>query len=380
MKILTIIGARPQIIKSSAISRAVAKRKGEIEEVVVHTGQHYDKEMSEVFFEELSIPQPKYNLNIGSGKHGEQTAKMITGIEELLEKEKPDAMLVYGDTNSTLAGAVATSKIHIPLVHVEAGLRSYNKRMPEEVNRIMADHVSTMLMCPTETALKTLEKEGFSLNNKAPFDIDNPAVMFSGDVMYDNAVHFAEIAQEKNLQFEKVNIDSDDFILVTVHRDYNTDQAGRLEGIIEGLMEISEKFKVKVLFPIHPRTKNKIENLKNKNLTQKFLNHQNIEITLPVPFLDLVKLMTNSKMIVSDSGGVQKEAFFFKKPCLVLRTETEWTELVENGNNLLCESDKKEMVEKFEILFNKTDYTFPEFYGNGAASDFIIEQIIKHLN
>jgi UDP-GlcNAc3NAcA epimerase len=379
MKILTIIGARPQIIKSSAISRAVAKRANEIEEIVVHTGQHYDKEMSDVFFDELSIPQPKYNLNIGSGKHGQQTGKMIAGIEELLEIEKPNAILVYGDTNSTLAGAVAASKIHIPIVHVEAGLRSYNKRMPEEVNRIMADHVSTMLMCPTNTALETLKGEGFKLDNQAPYNIDNPAVFFSGDVMYDNAVHFETLADKKELNLGKLEVGKDYFILVTVHRDYNTDQADRLENILEGLIAISEKYQLKVVFPIHPRTKGKVEALDNKQLVNRFLNHKNIEITLPMPFLDLVKMMSKATLIVSDSGGVQKEAYFFKKPCLVLRTETEWTELVENGNNLLCESDKEEMLSKFDILFNKKDYTFPSFYGNGNASEFIIDQIITHI-
>ena len=263
IKIVTIIGARPQIIKAAALSRAIStKFQNSITEIIVHTGQHYDENMSNVFFTELNIPHPNYNLNVGSGSHGKQTAKMIEGIEEILIKEKPNAIVLYGDTNSTLAGGIAASKIHVPIVHIEAGLRSFNKAMPEEVNRILCDHISTLLFSPTITGYNNLLKEGFKENNNAPYNANNPKIYHCGDVMYDNSLHFSSLANTNTSIISKLNLIPNQFILATIHRNNNTDEPLSLNALFESLHYISKKNNLKVVLPLHPRT----ANLLDKNL------------------------------------------------------------------------------------------------------------------
>lgn len=379
-KIITIVGARPQIIKSSAISRAVSgKFQGQLEEIIVHTGQHYDENMSDVFFNEMKIPRPKYNLKVGSGGHGAQTAKMLEGLEKIFLDEKPDAVLVYGDTNSTIAGALAASKIHIPVIHVEAGLRSFNKQMPEEVNRIACDHMSTLLFTPTKTGLDNLAKEGFSLENRESADMNHPVVFHCGDIMYDNSLHFSEVSNEKSQLMQELGVEADQFILCTIHRDSNTDIAEHLNGIFRALLKIQTQSKMQIVLPLHPRTKKKMEELLTSDLKNQLAQNANIQIIDPAGFLDIIALEKNAAMLVTDSGGLQKEAFFFKKPCIILRPQTEWVEIVENGNAILTDFDEARILAAYTALSEKTDYTYPAFYGDGKAAEFICEQINKLL-
>lgn len=380
MKIITIIGARPQIIKSAAISRAIRNHfSTEIKEIIVHTGQHYDENMSEVFFDELSIPRPDYNLNVGSGSHGVQTARMLEGIENIILTEKPDALVVYGDTNSTVAGGLASSKLHIPLVHIEAGLRSFNKKMPEEINRIMCDHVSTLLFSPTVKGIENLAKEGFDLNAKPPFSIDHPKVYHCGDIMYDNSIYFSQVSDQNSKILADLGIEGD-FILSTIHRNNNTDDPERLQAIFGALIEIAEENKIPVVLPLHPRTKKMMELNLTPELSAQLTSSKYIRIIPPVSFLDVIALEKNASFIVTDSGGVQKEAFFFEKPCIILRSETEWVEIVENGNAILCDADKNRILNAYKKLANNKDLTYPQLFGDGEAATFICQEIVKHLS
>ncbi|OYT15685.1 MAG: UDP-N-acetylglucosamine 2-epimerase (non-hydrolyzing), partial [Bacteroidetes bacterium 4572_77] len=296
MKIVTIIGARPQIIKAAALSRAIKNHfQQQIEEILVHTGQHYDANMSEVFFTELQIPKPHYNLGVGSGKHGEQTAKMISGIENILLEENPQAIVLYGDTNSTLAAAIAASKIHIPVVHIEAGLRSYNKSMPEEINRIMCDHVSTLLFSPTATGFNNLLKEGFKKDQNPPFSANHPKIVHCGDVMYDNSLYFSELAKTNSKILEKYNIQHNDFVLGTIHRDHNTDDSQRLAAIFEALLEIAKD--QMIVLPLHPRTAKKMKEMLQDALLEEIENQENLLLIPPVSFLDMVMLESAASLI-----------------------------------------------------------------------------------
>ena len=377
-KIVTIIGARPQIIKAAALSRAIQNHfQEQLKEIIVHTGQHYDANMSEVFFEELSIPRPNYNLNVGSGRHGEQTAKMIQGIEDILISEKPDALILYGDTNSTLAGAIAASKIHIPIVHIEAGLRSFNKSMPEEINRIMCDHASTLLFSPTPTGYHNLLNEGFKELEEGPFNADHPKVYHCGDVMYDNSLHFSALAKEKSSIFVDEQLEVGSFILGTIHRDNNTDIPERLTAIFEALLEIAQEHKI--ILPLHPRTKKKMQEVLSFDLLNQITNCQNLQMIAPVSFLDMVKLEESSKMIITDSGGVQKESFFFKKPCLILRPETEWVEIVEAGAAKICDADKDIILKSYHEFKANPPQNFEGIFGNGQAAEFICGEILTWL-
>lgn len=380
-KIVTIIGARPQIIKAAAISRAIKNSfSAEIKEIIVHTGQHYDENMSKIFFDELGIPKPHYNLKIGSGSHGLQTAEMIKGIEEILIKEGPSYLLIYGDTNSTVAGSLAASKIHIPVIHIEAGLRSYNKSMPEEINRILSDHVSSLLFCPTESAIENLKEEGFDYSpDQTEASIDNPAVIKSGDVMLDNTLHFKSIAAERSKILSDNDLQSGNFILTTCHRPSNTDSEENINSIFEALLDIAENGNLKVVLPIHPRTQKCFEAYVGEDLKSKIENSSQFKIIPPVSFLDMIQLEANAKMIVTDSGGVQKEAYFLEKPCVVLREETEWIELVQNGNAILTGPDKARILNAYSEL-NSRSFTFPEFYGNGKASEGICTDILRLLD
>ena len=349
MKIITVIGARPQFIKAAAVS---SKLRQKHEEILVHTGQHYDNNMSDIFFTELGIPKPNYNLNIGSGNHGFQTGKMLMKLEELYLKEKPDLILVYGDTNSTLAGALTASKLLIPIAHIEAGLRSFNMNMPEEQNRVLTDHISKYLFAPTDTAVKNLKNENITKN-----------VYNTGDVMFDAIKLFKEKALKTSSVLKENNITPNGYILSTIHRAENTNDIARLKNIIDALNE-SDKA---IVLPLHPRT-------------HKFINdygikiNTNIKIIEPVGYLDMINLENNAQKIVTDSGGVQKEAYFMKKPCITMRDETEWVETVENGWNIITGSNKEKILDAI-INFNPTGEQKMVF-GLGNAADIISEKLI----
>ena len=376
IKILTIIGARPQIIKAAALSRAIKNNYSDkITEVIVHTGQHYDAAMSQVFFDELSIPAPDYNLNVGSGSHGKQTATMIIGIEEILLKEKPNCIVLYGDTNSTLAGGIAASKIHVPVVHIEAGLRSFNKKMPEEINRIMCDHVSTLLFSPTQTGYKNLINEGFDETAKAPFNADNPNIYHCGDVMLDNSLHFAEVAESNTSILKELALEKNNFVLATIHRDSNTDQPKRLNALFKALNKIATQNNVKVVLPLHPRTNKILQQNLEADLYSTVASSNNILILPPASFLEMIALEKNAAIIVTDSGGVQKEAFFFNKPCIILRSETEWTELVEQGNAIIADADENKIVESYNYFMKNKELVFKPVFGDGKAAEFICSEI-----
>jgi len=351
MKITTIIGARPQFIKAATVSRAIITHKADINEVIIHTGQHYDKNMSEVFFDELDIPKPNYNLGVGGGTHGQNTGRMLEGIEKVLLDEKPDWVLVYGDTDSTLAGALAASKLHIPVAHVEAGLRSYNTNMPEEINRILTDRISQYLFCPTSTAVNNLKKEGY--------DHHNAEVIMTGDVMLDAAMYYAKKAKKPKIDLKE------NFVLATVHRAENTDNLEKLTNIIEALNEINQE--TQVVLPLHPRTKKIIETNNIKT---------DCTIVDPVSYLEMVYLLKNTELVMTDSGGLQKEAYFFKKPCITFRDETEWVELIDGNHNSLVQTDKDSIIEKFNHFVFSQDFS-KKVYGEGDSSMVIIDILIN---
>ena len=375
IRLVNLVGARPQIIKASAVSRAIGSaRRGDIEEIVVHTGQHYDRKMSEVFFEELRIPPPNVNLDVGSGPHGRQTALMITRLEELFRKEKPDIIVVYGDTNSTLAGALAAVKMHIPVVHIEAGMRSFDKKMPEEINRIMTDHVSTLLFSPTIAGFKNLVREGFTPENSPPYTINNPKIYHSGDIMYDNSLFFGALAEKKRSLLEELDVEENRFILATIHRESNTDDAERLKAIFRALKDLSATYGLPFVIPLHPRTVKALKTLPG-GFYREISRERTLKIIPPVSFLEMILLEKTAALIMTDSGGVQKESHFFGKACLVLRPRTEWVELVDNGTVILVDADAEKIRKGFEALYGREDLTFPEFYGDGHTAGFICREI-----
>lgn len=353
MKIVTIIGARPQFIKAAVVSRIIAQTEG-VEEIIIHTGQHFDSNMSDVFFEEMSIPHPQYNLNINGLGHGAMTGQMLEKIEEVLLKEKPDWVLVYGDTNSTLAGALAAKKLHIKVAHVEAGLRSFNIDMPEEVNRILTDRISDILFCPTTTAVHNLIKEGYENINSEIKEV--------GDVMQDAALFYETKAKKPNEEIPN------SFALCTVHRAENTDNSDRLKSIFSALEEISKI--TPVVLPLHPRTKAKLTNINYD------FKKSNIRFISPVGYLEMVWLLSNCRFVLTDSGGLQKEAYFFSKPCVTMRDETEWVELVENGFNKLAGADYETIIALAKEANENTNLDFTiRLYGNGDAGKIIIENL-----
>lgn len=353
MKLLTVVGARPQFIKAAPVSRELRKVHREI---LVHTGQHYDYQMSEVFFKELDIPAPDYNLEVGSGSHGVQTGQMMIRLEEVVLKERPDCVLVYGDTNSTLAGALVASKLHIPVAHVEAGLRSFNKAMPEEINRVLTDHVSDLLFAPTDTATKNLAKEGIT-----------KGVHQVGDVMHDAVLYNFKIAEEKSDILKKLSLDPQKYLLATIHRASNTDDKDQLGAIIHGFSGIGEK----IVFPLHPRTQGKIKEL---GLSESLRQAKNVHVIDPVGYLDMLILEKNARLILTDSGGVQKEAYFFKVPCITLREETEWVETVESGWNCLLQK-----YENLAVLVKQRNAPLehPNLYGNGDSAEKILHKLLS---
>lgn len=380
LKILTVIGARPQIIKAAAISRAIRNHFiDRIQEIIVHTGQHYDNSMSQVFIDELGLPQPDYNLEIGSAPHGEQTATMIMGIEMLLEKETPDYLVVYGDTNSTLAGAIAASKLHIPIVHIEAGLRSFNKSMPEEINRILCDHVSSLLFTPTLSGFNNLIKEGFSDKTKAPHTADNPGLFHCGDVMCDNSIYFEKVSKEKSKIVETLGLTEKKFILTTLHRNNNTDQTERLKAIFKALNKITSENKIQLLLPLHPRTRKALDNHSGDTFVDELKSNPLIKLIEPVSFLDMIQLESHCQMVITDSGGVQKEAYFFKKPCIVLRSETEWVEIISAGSGIIVDADESKIINAYCSLKEKAStFEYPPIFGDGTAAEFICQTILEN--
>lgn len=369
IKILTVIGARPQIIKAAAISRTIRDFfPDKIEEKILHTGQHYDANMSQVFFDELGIPAPDYNLGVGSGAHGEQTAKMISGIEQIFRDGHFDGIILYGDTNSTLAGAVAAAKMQVPVFHIEAGLRSYNMMMPEEQNRIVCDHLSSVLFAPTQTAMDNLAMEGLTESQTRFGNGKGRVVVNSGDVMYDNALYFGAVAEQKSIILKRLNVNPEEYILATIHRDFNTDNPERIDSIFKAISMISDKGNIPVVLPLHPRTK--------KYLPDHFSDK--IIIVPPASFYDILTLEKNAKIVITDSGGVQKEAFFFGKPSIILRRETEWVEIIQHNAGILADADFDRIVNAYEILSGHA-VDFPPLFGDGHAAQKVIQSIIQYI-
>ncbi|MEQ9592886.1 MAG: UDP-N-acetylglucosamine 2-epimerase (non-hydrolyzing) [Cyclobacteriaceae bacterium] len=354
MKVLTILGARPQFIKAATVSRAFAKIG--ITEVIIHTGQHFDRNMSAVFFQEMEIPQPHYNLEISGLSHGAMTGRMLEQAENVILKEKPDCVLVYGDTNSTLAGALAAAKLHIPIAHVEAGLRSFEMKMPEEVNRILTDRISSYLFCPTSTAVANLEREGFS-----NFGCE---IIQCGDVMYDAVLHYKDKITEKSTILDDVGIEHKSFVLATVHRAENTDNPDRLKAICDALNQIDSQ--VKVILPMHPRT---------KSLLDKHDIKLNVSIIEPVGYFDMLALLSRCELVMTDSGGLQKEAYFFSKYCITLRDQTEWVELVEAKANFLTGAKTSLITSSFDRLIKAEKLTTSPLYGDGHAASKIAARL-----
>jgi UDP-GlcNAc3NAcA epimerase len=367
MKLATVIGARPQFIKAAAVSREINNHnlrndKRHVAEVLVHTGQHYDHNMSQVFFDELEIRAPHYNLGVGSGKHGEMTGKMLARIEEVLLEEKPDLALVYGDTNSTLAGALAAAKLHIPVAHVEAGLRSYNKKMPEEINRLLTDHVSSLLFAPTEAAMTNLQKEGISYG-----------VVKSGDVMYDAFLFYQKLSFKRSKLLSELDLQPKSYFLATIHRQENTDDRERLTNIFKAFNAIGEE-KCPLVIPLHPRTRNFLNRFKID-----FISNAHIRAIEPIGYLDMIQLESNARIIFTDSGGVQKEAYFAGVPCVTLRDETEWVETVQSGVNFIAGADMNATVEAYKKALSIDVKLKNGIYGDGHAAEKIVESLVAHV-
>jgi UDP-GlcNAc3NAcA epimerase len=364
VKIVTIVGARPQFVKAAVVSRVIKAQSqehaasGSIREILVHTGQHFDDNMSEVFFREMEIPRPAINLNISGGSHGRMTGRMLEAIESVLLDEKPDWLLVYGDTNSTLAGALAAAKLGIPIAHVEAGLRSFNRAMPEELNRILTDHAAELLFAPTQVAVDHLRHEG----------IDESRIERVGDVMFDAVLHYRDRAMQQSRILQNTSLEPRSFVLATVHRAENTDSPARLQGIIDGLSRVAEQHTV--VLPLHPRTRQVLER-------QGLLDRAAATLTLidPVGYFDMLQLEAAASVIASDSGGVQKEAYFHGVPCVTLRDETEWTELVDAGANTLVGADAQRIEQAITQAWGQTIGEV-QLYGDGHAGQQIIERLL----
>jgi UDP-GlcNAc3NAcA epimerase len=355
LKIITIVGARPQFVKAAIFSHEISKYE-DIDEKIIHTGQHFDENMSKIFFDEMKIPRPDYNLEINSLSHGAMTGRMLEKIEEILIENRPDYLVVFGDTNSTLAGALAASKLHIKVIHIEAGLRSFNMKMPEEQNRILTDRLSSFLFCPTDHAIKNLQDEGYN-----SFDC---TIVKSGDVMNDAALHYAKL--DKELSFKNDKIIEGKFILATIHRAENTDSKERIEAIIKALNKINKE--IPIVMPVHPRTKNIFKNL---DIECEFIQID------PVGYLDMIYLLKNCQMVMTDSGGLQKEAYFFSKNCVTLRDQTEWVELLDGGYNELVGADEVKILAGFEKMKKSKKEFNPSLYGSGKACEVIVNTLRK---
>jgi len=385
LKVLSIVGARPQFIKASPVIRAIDKNninnQSKIQHILVHTGQHYDENMSRIFFDELDIPRPEYNLEVGSGTHGEQTAKMMQRIETVLINERPSMTIVYGDTNSTLAGALTAAKLLIPVAHVEAGLRSYNKKMPEEINRVLTDHVSNLLFCPSISAVNNLYKEGFTNVMESGFEIKNgfnlsrsisqPLAINIGDVMFDSILKYAKLADISSDILAKLGLEKKEYVLATLHRAENTDNKERLRSIFEALRKINKD--IKLILPLHPRTR--------KVVNESRIDISGLEVIEPVSYLDMIRLEKNAKVICTDSGGMQKEAYFCRVPCITLRDETEWEETLESGWNRLVDAKPDRIRTCLEDVLSDSWDSKPQVsqYGDGKAAEKIFRVISSIL-
>lgn len=395
MKIVTVVGARPQFIKAAVVSRAIADYQQQsaspsapVREIILHTGQHFDENMSQIFFEELDIPPPTYNLGIAETSHGAMTGRMLEGIEEILFREQPDWVVVYGDTNSTLAGALAAAKLQIPVAHVEAGLRSFNRAMPEEINRIVTDHVASLLFCPTQAAVENLKGEGFQSFLEPPHEAEGwpkdlaaslrsmrPArsslVCQVGDVMYDAALYYGSKADRVSKVLGELRMQPRGYVLATVHRAENTDNPERLGNIFSGLRRLARE--MPVVLPLHPRTLKALE-----PMDTGAMKAQGLILMEPVGYLDMICLERNARLIITDSGGVQKEAFFYDVPCLTLRRETEWVELVELGWNRLVDADPHAIMQGVaETAGWRPLAPGKNLYGNGDAGRIILQVLLK---
>jgi UDP-GlcNAc3NAcA epimerase len=359
MKIVTAIGARPQFIKASVVSRAFAKLN--IKEIIIHTGQHHNSSMSDVFFEEMEIPKPAYFLDVHGLSHGAMTGRMLEKIEEVLMQEKPNVLLVYGDTNSTLAGALAAAKLHIPIAHIEAGLRSFNRAMPEEINRIVTDQLSDFLYCPSEAAIENLKQEGFYNQTKK--------IVRTGDVMFDAFLFYKRKANENSSILQQLKLSAEEYALLTLHRAENTDDEHRLNEIIKSINHIAEK--KKIVWPVHPRLKNKISSVKFSS---------NVVIINPVGYFDMIQLLQHCSFVLTDSGGLQKEAYFAHKFCITLRDQTEWIELVQEGVNFLVGAKTDVIIKHVEALQLKTFPIFnDQLYGDGQTASLIATHLANNL-
>ncbi len=356
-KILTILGARPQFIKAAPFSQAV---RNHFQEVIIHTGQHYDDNMSRIFFDEMGIPKPDYNLNVRSGTHGKQTAQMLKGIEEILLKEKPDYVVVFGDTNSTIAGALAAAKLHIPVGHIEAGLRSFNRKMPEEINRITTDVISAQLFCPTANAVSLLAKEG--IKNE---------VYLCGDIMYDAMQHFLPVSKERSKIVCELGLNTGGYILFTMHRPENTDNINRIRNIFKALKNVD----IPIIYPVHPRMRARLESHEMESIVS---NIPMLRVIDPIGYLDMIALEKNANKIITDSGGMQKEAFFLQVPCITIRNESEWIETVDLGYNIIVGADTDKIVEAIQSFDPVHEVECP--YGSGDSAELITKAILSYLN
>ena len=357
MKLLTVLGARPQFIKAATVSRAI-KMRDNIEEIIVHTGQHFDANMSDVFFEQLDIPRPHHNLQIAGLNHGAMTGRMLESVEALMQKEEPDWVLVYGDTNSTLAGALAAAKLGVSIAHVEAGLRSHNPAMPEEINRVLTDRISSLLLCPTKTAIDNLQQEGFPFFQQRICNV--------GDVMFDAVLYYRERVKAE-IRLDTTGLEHKGYVLCTLHRQENTDDAIRLSSILGALREIVKD--LPVVLPLHPRTRHKVEQQHSPDALK------GITVLEPLPYLEMQRLQMSAQLILTDSGGMQKEAYFHKVPCITLRDETEWLETVEAGWNQIVGADSGKILEASRDA-NKPSRHTHNLYGNGDASQQVVEKLL----
>ncbi len=355
MKVVTIVGARPQFVKAGMLSR---KLRQHMQEIIIHTGQHYDDNMSAVFFQQLSLPQPDYELKVGSDTHGRQTGRMLAEIEPILMEVMPDYVLVFGDTNSTLAGSLAASKLHIPIAHVEAGLRSYNRAMPEEINRVLTDHLSDILFCPTAAAMENLQREGIDRH-----------LYVTGDVMCDAVLAYKQVALQQSQVLERTGLTPNNYYLATIHRAENTDNPAHMQAILEALAQLDQP----VILPLHPRTRKRIE----QHGLHSMLNQKKLHVLEPLRYLDMLACISQASLVLTDSGGVQKEAYMLHTPCVTLREQTEWIETVVNGGNVLAGADRQRIWDAVQQL--QRPVMFSNVYGDGHSADSITSILISVL-
>lgn len=378
-RILTVVGARPQFIKAAAISRVLQRQHADqVQELIVHTGQHYDADMSEVFFHELGIPRPAFSLSNVTGSHAERMGAMMTGLERIIANERPDLVLLYGDTDSTLAGALTANRAGIPIAHVEGGVRSRYKAYPEETNRLLTDHLSTLIFCPGSDGMGHLEHEGLN-HSPTPWSADTPGTFQCGDIMYDNSLFFAEQAARTSTVLNSAGVATDGYALITLHRPHNVDDPKVLAPLLEALLAVSEKHELPLVWPVHPRTRQQLGSLPSTALKNRLHDQERIKLLPPAGYLDMVQLERNARIVLTDSGGVQKEAYFFQRPAVVLLDPTPWPELVRSGSAVATGNDPARIIAAAEHLLAATDLTYPPIFGDGRAAEFICDRMLELL-